>query len=165
MLENITNEELAYLAGIFDGEGSFYFNLHKWTPERPYSQGRYYSWGAEIANNDKNLLEWIKSRFGGNLMVLKRHGANVQIPYRLMFRKSEFLSLLPKIMPYLIVKKRRAELLLEFASSRKKNPRNTKNGQLIPNPYSKRELEIIKEVYALNQRGKIRNSLYLDINR
>ena len=52
--------EKAYLAGLVDGEGSIVI----------YRDKRYETFGIklEIANTDFELLEWVKTRFGGGIV-------------------------------------------------------------------------------------------------
>ena len=63
----------------------------------------------------------------------------------------EILHLLKEIKNYLPIKKRRAELVIEFIESRIK--RGVLENQHLP--YSKREWEIYEEVKKLNKRGRI----------
>jgi hypothetical protein len=60
-----TETELAYLAGIIDGEGCFTLHREK-NSHRFASQ-------LQIGNTDLRLLEWVKTRFGGSVNFERRN--------------------------------------------------------------------------------------------
>jgi hypothetical protein len=87
-----TDVEWAYIAGIFDGEGSFYISNN--------AQSR-----VQIDQNDCRLLEWITETLGGGGIskpVERRASRWTLSPQRAVF---EFLC---GVLPYLIVKRAKA---------------------------------------------------------
>lgn len=83
---SLSSEDLAYLAGIVDGEGHV------------YSGG-----GILIVNTDKNLMDWLVKKLGGIYHIKKAvPGYKRSYYYRTnTYRGRELLSL---IKPYLIIK-------------------------------------------------------------
>lgn len=104
----MTSEEIAYTAGVIDGEGSIQIDRRSAR-----------NFGATVTVSMKNLsvLDWLASRYGGNIHRY-RQSNNSFSTNGYMHRWSlhglqaqEFVYL---IKPYLIEKLSRAEVLLSF---------------------------------------------------
>lgn len=99
----ITVAEIAYLAGIFDGEGTVITKRHK---------GREYGHVA-IANCDEALISWLAS-LGGGVTVTTHPRTDTRTCYSWYVSKSvEVVAFLEALMPYLIIKRERAVILIE----------------------------------------------------
>ena len=98
-------EEIAYVAGIFDGEGSTnaLFTSRK-SPQLHFS--------VAITQKDTQLLKWIQKRFGGNFQTFK-DGTS-----RLTWNSSIANLFLLTVKPYLIVKDLNASELLNIWENR-----------------------------------------------
>jgi hypothetical protein len=59
-------------------------------------------------------------------------------------KQKDVLVFLEMLLPYLIIKRRQAELVIEFCKSRLAKPNHA--------PYDERELEVFAEVKRLNER-------------
>ena len=101
--------EKSYVAGFLDGEA--WVGLTK-----SRSGGRLqYRPGIHIANNNRNVLEKIRRDYKGSIIRKNRQGCNQKIGYILEIRKKESMVLILKdILPYLIVKKKQAKILVKF---------------------------------------------------
>lgn len=64
----MTNTEIAYLAGIIDGEGSIMLTK--------YHKSEYPSPCISISSTDLELLEWIKEKVGSGRITRKKLRAN-----------------------------------------------------------------------------------------
>ena len=128
-----------YLAGIidFDGEGCLIISRS--------NRGNYMNYYGRIhvKNTNTNLMDWLVQHFGGNI-----HTNNPTDKLRHAIAYSWYFSgdahdkekLLLAIMPYLIVKKEQAKILLEFFRiSGEKNPEKREN--------------LYQQIHALNRRG------------
>lgn len=100
----------AYMAGMLDGEG--YIGLSKFGGDssKKYNQKWTYKARVIISNCNLDLLKWIQKNFGGYLSkkikgVNDYQGYNLQIGYHDKW--------LPKVIPYMVGKKKKAELLME----------------------------------------------------
>lgn len=123
----VTPEQAAYVAGAIDGEG--HLGLSKERPDPGVGRvSARYAFRASIANTNKAWLEQIRQWFGGTIYQHRREGRgdNRRDAYDLRFRRSEVRALLAATMPYLLIKKRHAELLLtyfELAATRRATSR------------------------------------------
>lgn len=111
-----TPEEIAYFAGILDGEGTFTI----------YHVGKVYSALISVASTSEELIEWLASRFaGGSYRPVAIGNREQAVQWQLRF-KPHLLVILPQVIPYLVIKKLQARLLLkyclEFKDSRRGVP-------------------------------------------
>jgi len=109
-----TKLDWAYLAGMIDAEGSFSIDKRKKKGNGAYTSN------VRISNTDNTVFPWIMSRFGGTFSTSKRKEDNrdegtwrMSEARGLAGRKQREIKLLA-ILPYLIVKRERAILLLEW---------------------------------------------------
>ena len=135
---NLPPEVRGYLAGIIDGEGCLSFHKEKTGTETPF---------LSIVNTNENLIVWLKSLFPWGYKGYcdnRREKPRWNLELRGMKR---LIPLLLAVKDYLIVKRKQAELILEFSSSRLSKPGKVR-------PLTERELEIISEIHKLNTRGR-----------
>ena len=74
-MSNITNEDIAYIAGLFDGEGSIYF------AKRPEKKKKHKGKGYRISNSqrismeitmtDQSVIRWVHETLGCGTVVKK----------------------------------------------------------------------------------------------
>jgi hypothetical protein len=141
---NWTEKELAYLAGIIDGEGSFC--LHNFGTHR-------FGSGLAIGNTDLRLMEWIHSHFGGVVRAERRTSAKWKQIWRWTAKASEIEAITRAVLPYLIVKRQQAELLLAYRATVAPVV-NTKSSTNDTSHEVKQErFRIHTELRALNKRG------------
>jgi len=154
--QQATLEELAWLAGIIDGEGYIGIQLER---IRKHSVVRRATVGLQISNTDEDIA--LKAVF-----IIKKIGANPylkidktalkkttkKIVYVVVIhRMAVLLKVLKPVLPYLTGnKKMRAELIIEFCESRLKN---FICGSHTKNFYTDRELQIIDGCLPLQKRG------------
>lgn len=131
-----------YLAGLIDGEGCFsawrYWNANR-TDCKPYWQ---YSCRANITNTNLQLMKWLVQHFGGDYRIAQE--ATEKHKARLEWRpkgKANLKRMLLSVLPYLVVKKEQAKLLLEWVD--------------LEYGCQERRLEIITKLNALNQKGSV----------
>ena len=103
----MTSEELAYTAGFFDGEGSI--SIIKYNPSVRCSIPTF-SLVVKVTNNDKVVLEQLKGWFGGSVSPQNRGYRTYEWQVTSLLAK----SFLEQVLPYLIIKKDRACLGIEF---------------------------------------------------
>ena len=110
----MTIEERAYIAGLFDGEGSCSFVYRKASKNGK----RYGRLEAKITNCDKPVLDWVAQSFGSGGVYLGGHVGVVgrRQAYNFMVSNEQARKFLRAILPYLLVKRTRAEELLELDS-------------------------------------------------
>ncbi|SRR6266566_5746980 len=107
-----TNEEIAYLAGLFDGEGSV--NIFK-QPKRKDMTVPAYFIEISIGNTHKGVLQWVLEKFGGRLSHnAEQYTKRNHRTWRWRASSNDAYEVLVAMLPYLTVKKEQAKLAIEF---------------------------------------------------
>lgn len=132
----------SYLAGLIDGEGCFaawrYWNANR-TNCKPYWQ---YSCRATITNTNLQLMKWLVEHFGGSYYIKRE--ATDKHKCRMEWRpkgKANLKTLLLSTLPYLVIKREQAKLLLEWVD--------------LGYDTHDRRAEIVLQLNALNQKGTV----------
>lgn len=141
----MNSNDLSYIAGFFDGEGSVYVT----TKKRNYGRGRYYALNVTAVNTNPEVIEWINQMFPGHTRTNYRNGGNpknrdIYFWSRCSKLAAEFLR---TIQPYSRVKSDQIALGLELDSMMDK-------GRRISDEEYERMEQIRSEVSRLN-RGDI----------
>jgi hypothetical protein len=106
--------ECAYLAGIVDGEGSIYIGAFS---SNPKTNTPHYQTNIEVSNTDKGLIEWLVNTFGarmGTYTPAQLPSNSRKTVYRWTATGERVTHLCEIMMPYLIIKKRQAEIMLKM---------------------------------------------------
>src|SRR5574338_180211 len=112
-----TTVQLAYLAGIIDGEGSIYIGNFS---SNPKTGAKYYQTNMEVTNSEKPLLDWLQNTFGGivNEYTEKQTPKNSRKKYwRWIATGDRLTHLCELIYPYLICKRRQCEIMLKMRAT------------------------------------------------
>jgi hypothetical protein len=116
----VSDVEAAYVAGILDGEGSI--SLIRIRKSRlPSPQ-------VAVTSTDRELLEWLKLRFGGSIIQKRRRLPIHSQAYEWKLADRLALNVIELARPYLVIQRkiRRADLLLEaYIASTPSNGRYT----------------------------------------
>jgi len=134
----LRKEEAAYIAGLIDGEGSILC----------YKSGRSYTKRITISNTRKELMEWLMKKIPFGKFQKKPHPEkpNWSDSYIFYIGKTEYIVwLLEQVLPYLVIKKQLAILMLELCRSRMEKPQFSE--------YSEKEIQLLEEICRLNSRG------------
>jgi len=117
--------KLAYFAGLVDGEG--YISLCK------QSDGKYLTPYLAITNTSENLMEWLEKNFAKHhyKIHVKRQttlpsGKKITQKHELVWltnRTTDVYVLLKAILPFLVIKRKQAEKVLEVLEKRIKRAR------------------------------------------
>lgn len=113
----ISEGEIGYIAGLIDDEG--YIRL------RRHSQRDKYYADVVIANTDDKMLVEVRDMLGfGKLRTqeiaqLSKYGHRKDMWWLSFYSKGDVQKLLSMVIPYLILKEREAELVLEWVKVRK----------------------------------------------
>ena len=106
--------DMAYVAGIMDGDGSFsIIKINKQPSAWHYPF-------LQFVNLNEELINYLKESFGGTIVLAKKHicndGSFGRQAYRWRLRSCvNVIPFLEKVAPFLKIKKERAELLLKFS--------------------------------------------------
>lgn len=121
MKTQITNTQLAYIAGYIDGDGCFDIRKELYK-NRTNSK---YPATIIISSVNPEVLYWIHSIFGGSI----QHNSRIKFPgrksiYYYHLKKTESPYLAQKIIPYLVEKIDEAKTFINFATSKSIDERN-----------------------------------------
>lgn len=115
--KDYTVAQIAYLAGIVDGEGSIYignFSCNKKTGVP------YYQTNIQVTNTDKALIDWLVEIFGGLFSTRTRkqmdNKSRKQV-YTWTASGDRVTHLCELILPYLIIKKRQCEIMIQMRAT------------------------------------------------
>lgn len=107
-------EQLAYIAGFIDGEGTIGIYTHN-------KNKSCLQVNVHIANTNVEILEEIHMVLGLGTVRAGRRGTSAWKPlYRLEFNHGEAKELLTDLLPYLQIKKEQAKLSLQFLELQKR---------------------------------------------
>lgn len=145
----LSHDDALYLAGLLDGEGMFTVGVRR---SEKVVKGETYGRVAltpliSITNTHLPLIEWCHSVLGGSTLKSPYDaGGKRKIVLTLQLsRLLDLKALLEQILPYLKVKQRQAELLLEFCNIRLSDKWSAHNPKLF---------DITNELRTLNKKGK-----------
>lgn len=115
--EGVTSISLEYIAGLFDGEGTLIVGKY------PKGDNRVLAYRAFMAlvNTYVPILEKVQSLLGGKIAIQKQHGVMTRACFVLTFSSNEIRAVLPQLLPYLVIKKEQAEVLLAFLERQASN--------------------------------------------
>jgi hypothetical protein len=145
--ENISETDLAYLAGLIDGEG--YVGVRESNNRK---RGYQLSPIVEISGTNFPFLLKVREKIGaGHIRTYdsKNRKWKSSVKFQIC-RLIDIVALLNRLLPYLILKKQQAELLIQFCNSRLKTP-------LRGNSYSEEEINIFYKLKELNRKGVMHN--------
>lgn len=150
-MKNVDKTHWSYLAAMFDGEGTFSIyqnngNYHA-TVDGEKKQYNFTNSRVSITNTNIELMEWLVSHFGGVYYTHRRAKAVHKIAYDWRPKgKKNTEELILGILPYLVLKKQQANLVLQYI--RLGNSQGT-----VRNDVDARRLLMI-ECQKLNKRGQ-----------
>ena len=104
---------LAYMAGIIDGEGSITMGNYSFTAKKTPQFTTYLA----ITTTDIALCEWLMNTFTGKFhkYTARQIPENSRrTPYRWQVTGNRLTDILSKTLPYLIIKKYQAEIMLKM---------------------------------------------------
>ena len=110
--------DLAYAAGIVDGEGCIGLYLQTTQKSKPS-----YKMGVRVSNTNEWLLQWLKFAFGGSVCVQRvssvEKAKNYKPQWQWAIITTRALVFLKLIYPYLRLKKPQAEIAITFQQVRR----------------------------------------------
>lgn len=144
---NQTLQQLAYLAGIVDGEGCFYFGKVK---QGRYGNGTQWHCHLSVTNTDKRLINWLNDLFGGNSerryrWTSKKTFCRPIYKWQASGKMLDYIC--PVILPYLIVKRDQCLTFLKI----RKTYANIGNKRL-PDDIVEKRTHLLSLMHNLNSR-------------
>ena len=110
--------DLAYMAGILDGEGSIVIAKQKRIRKARYNKP-YYRLHCAVSNTNEDVITLFWLTFGGSKSVRKQNGIRGKSPlYSWDAVCKVAFNCLEQLLPYLRIKQRQAQLGIEFQKRR-----------------------------------------------
>jgi hypothetical protein len=135
--------DLAYAAGLFDGEGCISINRVK--PARNPNLKDGFQLRCSISITDEPIMDWFQELFGGYVMFRQRTRA--QDYWQWVVTSNNAYNFLETMEPYLRLKKQQAQIGIEFTKFRKENAALNKTQE-----YWDKNFEYYEGVRKLNAR-------------
>ncbi len=135
--------ELAYYAGLFDGEGCI--TLHPTQISSPNQRHTYFL-SVHLTSVNEWVVQQLQFDFGGNIITYEGGGKR-NTAYRWVITRNKAGDFLTSVLPYLRLKKQRAEIGLQFHSHKKRGGHKTQE-------YIDFEKDYKENFLVLNHRGK-----------
>lgn len=156
--KNYTIAEIAYLAGIIDGEGSIYIGNFS---SNPKTGAKYYQTNIEVSNTDKTLIDWLIATFGGLVTQYTEKQTPINSRkevWRWTASGDRVTHICELIYPYLICKRRQCEIMLKMRATYTGNGKGLSHkGKSGVQPHSKELLDhrqtLMNEMRSLHCRN------------
>jgi hypothetical protein len=114
-IDLLSSEELAYIAGIIDGEGSIIISKQKPNKKKGEINIRYQLF-CKVVNTDKRLIEYLSKKTGQLIFSEKTRDnkINCRNTFSIHWPVKVTTYLLKKIRDYLVIKKEQVDLAVKF---------------------------------------------------
>ncbi len=114
----ILDTDLAWAAGIIDGEGCILLNIDK--------KRNVYTPRIHVTNTDAKMLLKLKGMFGGNIYAARHKNDKAHWKPRWMWvvLSQHAITVVALLLPYLVTKKDQAEIFIEFSNTRRQRGNN-----------------------------------------
>ena len=144
----MNKEDIAYIAGIVDGEGSL--GVYKYKNSRTgYVQ---YRAALQIGNTNEELISWLSHKLHiNNYLKAYNSHPNGKPIYSVHLTGKKTIALIPLILPHLIVKRRVSLLILDFYRKSLAIP----GKRDLPQVEKDRRDQLVQETKRLNHQGFI----------
>lgn len=122
--------DLAYTAGIMDGEGCIHIR-RQW--DKRYKGCYKYTMMVYLTSTDEWLPRWLQLAWGGSVSLNDRRKENPKWKpaYQWSIASKKALEFLLAILPYLILKKPQAEIAIAFQFRQKVGGQRTPQEQVL----------------------------------
>ena len=137
----------AYFAGIIDGEGCVRIGWGNYRADGERTRKGF----LQVGNTSKALVEWLKANVGGNYYVDTANRATAKTVYVWQINCRDAAKALRKALPYLVIKREQAKLLISFAQTLAQ-PQSLGKAGLPDVVHSVREI-LAQAMYSLNMKG------------
>lgn len=136
----LSKPEIAYIAGLFDGEGCINFTNNR--NELTYLR-------VVVVNTNYDILKYLQDTFGGSISELKRVSPKWKQAYQWSLTWAAALNFVDKVSPWLKIKHKQAHVAHAFAEIKKLQRKKT-----ITKKQFSEILEFLKQQLTyLNSRG------------
>lgn len=143
--KDYTIAQLAYLAGILDGEGCFIIGCYAFSKKTGVP---HFHTTIQVTSTDKVLIEWLVDNFGGKLSTYtaKQMANNCKrIPFRWTIYSDRVKHLCECTLPYLVIKKDQAQIMIDMRNTFERT--RMRKGDQGTQPLEKEVLDLRYELF------------------
>lgn len=153
--KEFTETQAAYMAGLMDGEGTFFIGNHSGNRK---NGDKHFQTVIKIASTDKPLTDWLMETFGGtlNFRTAEKNCKNSRRDvWTWQATSNRLLHICQIILPYLIIKKRQSEIMIEIRNtfSDQHNIKGRQHVQNLPKGVLEHRQQLMDELRSLHIRG------------
>lgn len=112
-MPEVSQTDLAYAAGIIDGEG-YVFLIHAPRKDRANGSNHY---GVRVRMLDPEAIGFLHATFGGTLRIAKPSGRAKSPVFEWYLSAKKSVLFLQSLLPYLKVKRHQADLVIMFSKT------------------------------------------------
>jgi len=156
----MTKTEAAYFAGIIDGEGSL--RIFEMKQKRP-ATGQPYTVAhlrLSVGNTDGPLVHWLRQMTGSGaiqFIPIRKDHPNWKSLYQIVWSTGSAGPLLKQMLPYLRLKKRHAEIALDWIELSREMRHHVggrgRTDRTMPPEIREKRDALLTELKSLNRRG------------
>lgn len=139
--------QIAYLAGLIDGEGCLYIGHVK---QGKYGNGLQWHSMLKITSCDEELIIWLENIFGGSKDSRYRWTSKKKFTrpvYNWQATGPMLDYILPLVKPYLIIKKKQCDVMISYRLTCKNI-----GSKRLPPEITDRRLQLLSDMRNLNSR-------------
>ncbi len=147
----LSDTEKSWLAGVIDGEGSIF--ISKVTKKKGYSRrGFFYRPMLSVGNANSSFLFRVREIIGKGYVGMDKEGRrDWKDKWQYKGTRQVLRGILPQVLPYLVVKRKVAEKMLEYLSFVNSHPIN--GTMVVPPRHDEKVDSLYMAVKRLNARG------------
>lgn len=150
----MNTEILSYLAGVIDSDGFLTIKRNTYSVRiKKDSKRPYYCERIGLKQTSPLVVDIIHQNFGGSRTVQKPNTKNGKVLYSIDIRNNKANAFIRAIFPYLIIKKRQAEILIELRkhiSGGRLGRAVNSNRQVVSDEQISEREKMVNEIKSLN---------------
>ncbi len=140
----LSMEDIAYTAGIIDGEG--YVGIDKQCNSRWGEGTPYYYARLAVANTGAQLISWLQSHWSGSVNHRAPSNPRARDTWVWVVSTGQSAKVLSVVFPFLVLKKRQADTVIRFS--------RLSSGVVRDKELMTRQQELYDEIKIYNKRGR-----------
>ena len=137
---DLSDTQKAYLAGLIDGDGSIFLSYYKYPTRKRGGIHSIISCAVSVRSANKEYAQEVLQMMRGKVGRVEENYFEVIIS-----RQADILQFIEAILPYLRLKRKEAEIMIEFCRERLRDLRYRRNA-----PYTAKCFELVDEMKALH---------------
>lgn len=143
--------DIRYVAGIVDGEGCITIHVNRSHAARFANQQPRIVMQVLVSNCFKPLIDQLHRQFGGHVAKHRdNYNPRARDNWRWGVSEQAACRFVSRILPYLVVKRRQAELLIELGRLKAKNGQHR-----LTNKQVSERMSLAERCSELNKRGRV----------